>query len=98
MISIENLKTIAIILLASFLLFGYVSNDKAENETSVKGNDNFEVTENIKLYSNGKLIGQWEGIGRGRMSGNTYSFKTDRGSFSNEIRISGDFIIETDPN
>jgi len=94
MISIENLKTLAIILLASFLLLGYISDDSAKS----KNNENFEVTENIKLYSNGKLIGQWEGIGRGRMSGNTYSFKTDRGSFSNEIRISGDFVIETDPN
>jgi len=98
MISAENLKTLAIILLASFLFLGYISDDKDKTEPPVKKNDNFEVTENIKLYSNGKLIGQWEGIGRGRMSGNTYSFKTDRGSFSNEIRISGDFVIETDLN
>lgn len=94
MISIENLKTLVIILLSSFMLLGYLSDD----HVNTKNPESLEVTEDIKLYSNGKLIGQWEGIGHGRLSGDTYLFKTERGSFSNEVRISGDFIIETDLN
>lgn len=54
-----------------------------------------DVTEHITLYSNGKFIGDWEGIGRGRLEGDTYVFKTERGAFGNEIRIRGDFVVET---
>ena len=56
------------------------------------------ITENIRLYSNGKLIGEWKGIGRGSMDGDTYRFKTESGAFSRQIRISGDFVVETLPN
>lgn len=93
--TIEQLKTVVLIALSSLLLWGYIGEDAADPDKTDK---NVEVTETIKLYSNGKLIGEWEGIGRGKMNGNTYTFKTDRGSFSNEMRISGDFIVETDPN
>jgi hypothetical protein len=94
--TIERLKTLALIVLSSFLLWGYV-NEK-DTERPAKTDKNVEVTETIRLYSNGKLIGEWEGIGRGKMSGNTYTFKTERGSFSDEIRISGDFVVKTDTN
>lgn len=57
-----------------------------------------EVTEQIKLYSNGTLIGEWQGIGRGQMEGDTYIFRIDRGAFSREMRIRGDFTVETLPN
>lgn len=89
----ENLKTLVLIVLTSLLLSGYLKTDDA-GVTDIK-NDNIEITENIQLYSNGRLIGEWTGIGRGQMSGGTYIFKTERGAFSNEVRISGDFIIET---
>lgn len=59
---------------------------------------NTEVTENILLYSNGKLVGEWKGIGRGSLKGDTYVFTTQRGSFTNQIRIKGDFVVETLPN
>lgn len=56
------------------------------------------VTENIRLYSNGKLIGEWKGVGRGSMDGDTYRFKTESGAFSRQFRIKGDFVVETLPN
>ncbi len=65
------------------------------NTTSEK---TVEVTEQVKLYSNGKLIGEWRGIGRGQMEGDTYIFNIDRGAFSREMRIRGDFTVETLPN
>lgn len=89
----ETLKTIILIFLTSLLLFGYVNDD--ETKQPAKKEKNLELTEDIRLYSNGKLIGQWTGIGRGRMDGNTYVFKTERGAFSDEMRIKGDFVIET---
>lgn len=91
-----HLKTLVIIILSSFLILGYIS----ENNTRAISNNsgNMSVTETIKLYSNGKLIGQWEGIGKGQMKGETYSFKTEHGSFSEKVTISGNFIIETHPN
>ncbi|HKK46137.1 MAG TPA: hypothetical protein VJ964_11490 [Balneolaceae bacterium] len=89
----ENLKTIALIVLTSFLLWGYVRDD----HTAKKDKSN-EVTENIKLYSNGKLIGQWQGIGQGSFDGRSYTFKTSRGAYTRQFRIKGDFIIETEPN
>jgi len=90
----ENLKTIALIILSSFLLWGYVrDNYPAENNKKSS-----EINENIKLYSNGKLIGQWEGIGEGNFDGQTYTFKTNRGAYTHQYRIKGDFIIETEPH
>lgn len=91
---IENLKTIAIIVLSAFLLWGYMS----EEETSKTTDKSVDVTEEIKLYSNGKLVGEWVGIGEGQMSGHTYIFRTERGSYSDEIRISGDFVVKTNAN
>ena len=57
-----------------------------------------KITEKIRLYSNGKLVGEWTGIGRGEMDGNTYVFRTEQGAFSPQIRIKGDFVVETLPN
>lgn len=57
-----------------------------------------EITENIKLYSDGKLVGEWTGIGKGRLDGDTYVFKTRRGQFSKTWRIKGDFVVERLPN
>lgn len=94
--TIEHLKTIAIIILTSFLLWGYVAEDSATD--SNRTDSNLEVTETIRLYSNGKLIGKWEGIGRGEMQNGTYTFQTERGSFSDEMRISGDLVITTHTN
>lgn len=94
--TIENFKTLAIIVLTSFLILGYVGNNNTDMPAGEA--ENLAVTEDIRLYSNGKLIGEWKGIGRGKLEGNTYTFKTERGSFSNEVRISGDFIIETNTN
>ncbi len=91
--TIENFKTAGLIILTSFLLLGYAHYEKPEGP--VNNINNIEITENIKLYSNGKLVGEWTGIGRGQMNGSTYTFKTERGAFSNEMRISGDFVIET---
>lgn len=94
--SIENTKTVALVLLSCFLILGYVSDENSK--TSRDKPKSVSITEDIKLYSNGKLIGSWTGIGRGRMVGNTYVFKTSRGAVSNKIQIKGDFIIETNDN
>lgn len=94
--TIENLKTIVLIILTSFLLWGYVRDDHKSNPN--KRENEAEITENIKLYSNGNLIGQWEGIGQGTFDGQTYVFKTNRGAYTRQFRIKGDFIIETEPN
>ncbi|TYP93466.1 hypothetical protein LX73_1170 [Fodinibius salinus] len=94
--TIENLKNTVLIILSSALILGYVSSNNTG--TTAKESENLKVTEDIRLYSNGKLVGQWEGIGRGQLEGNTYTFKTERGTFSNEVRISGDFVIKTNTN
>jgi len=89
----ENLKTIALLILSAFLVWGYIRDDNSIK----KGKSSNDITENIKLYSNGKLIGQWQGIGKGNFDGQTYSFRTNEGAYAHHYRIKGDFIIETEP-
>lgn len=84
-----------LILSISMLAFVHLKTDEFKK---MKNDANVDITENIRLYSNGKLIGEWEGIGRGNLEGDTYVFTTDRGSFANKIRIKGDFVVETQPN
>lgn len=59
---------------------------------------NTEATENIRLYFKGKLVGEWKSIGRGNLKGGTCVFTTKRGLFIYQIRIKGDFVVETLPN
>jgi len=68
------------------------------NKPSITNDGKADVTERIRLYSEGELIGEWEGIGRGQLEGNSYIFKTSRGAFREEVRIQGDFVVETFPN
>ena len=60
--------------------------------------DQADVTETIKLYSNGKLINEWTGIGRGELEENSYIFTVSRGAFREEVRIQGDFVVERSSN
>ena len=57
-----------------------------------------DITETIKLYSNGQQIGEWTGIGRGKLEGNSYIFTTSRGAFREDVRIQGDFVVERSSN
>lgn len=92
MIFKKKLILFSLIITFPFLISAMVITT-APNET-----EKIDVTENIKLYSNGKLIGEWTGIGRGQAEGNSYIFTTSRGAFREDVRIQGDFIVERSAN
>lgn len=85
-------------LLGIFIALPFLISSLIVNNPATKSSNNIEVTEEIKLYSNGKLIGEWVGIGRGELEGNSYSFTVSRGAFREEVRIQGDFVVERSSN
>ena len=64
-----------------------------ENSPEKSDKENAHVTETIKLYSDGQLVDQWEGVGTGSMEGNTYTFRVGEGAFGKEVRINGTFSV-----
>lgn len=93
----KSTYSLLLILTLSLATMAFVHFDK-ENPNASVTDTSMEVTEHIRLYSDGELVGEWEGIGRGKVEGDTYIFTTERGSYSNQIRIKGDFVVETLPN
>lgn len=89
----KKLIILSLVIALPFLISAVFISTSPTNEA-----DRVEVTETIKLYSNGKLIGEWEGIGQGKMEGNSYTFTTSRGAFREDVRIQGDFVVERQPN
>lgn len=51
----------------------------------------------VRLYSEGKLVGEWMALGRGRVEGNSYVFTVRKGVRDLEVRISGTFSVEQQP-
>jgi len=90
----RSLIVITVISFLSILMLAYTGTDATRRSE----HENVKITEKIRLYSNGKLVGEWTGIGRGEMDGNTYVFRTEQGAYSPQIRIKGDFVVETLPN
>lgn len=87
-----------IIFIFSLTTLAFAHYDTESSTTNSATVNNIDVTENIRLYSNGELIGEWKGIGRGTMDGDTYTFTTEKGAYANRVRIKGDFIVETVEN
>ncbi|GEM_PF-2191265 len=83
-----------IISLFSNVFLGYLySNDPGASKSDA-ADDNARVTETIKLYSNGKLVDKWEGVGKGQLENGTYTFRVGEGAFHTEVRINGTFSVE----
>lgn len=94
----KTINITVLLLFFSLMTLAFVHFDTSHSTAKEKTTKQAEVTENISLYSNGKLIGEWKGIGRGTMDGNTYTFTTEKGAYANRLRIKGDFIVETVEN
>jgi len=54
-------------------------------------------TAKVQLYSNGKVVGEWEAVGPGRVEGDTFVFPVRKGVRDVDVRISGTFSFETQP-
>lgn len=91
MIMKKKLLLLGIFIALPFLISSIVISNTPETNKA-------DVTETIKLYSNGKLIGEWVGIGRGELEENSYTFTVSRGAFREEVRIQGDFVVERSSN
>ena len=89
--------SLLLVLTLSLVTMAFVHVETEISNASAADNS-IEVTENIRLYSDGELVGEWKGIGRGKVEGGTYIFTTERGAYNNQIRIKGDFVVETMPN
>jgi hypothetical protein len=48
----------------------------------------------VRLYSDGKQVGSWQAIDRGRMDGNCYVFHVKKGVREPEIRVCGTIVVE----
>jgi len=48
----------------------------------------------IKLYSDGKVVGQWEAINDGHTEGQCFVFKTKNGIHTPQVRVCGTFSVE----
>lgn len=48
----------------------------------------------VRLYSDGKLVGRWQAIDRGRMDGHCYVFHVKKGVREPEVRVCGTFVVE----
>lgn len=48
----------------------------------------------VTLYSDGKRVGRWEAIDRGRHIGNCYVFHIKKGVREPEVRVCGTFVVE----
>lgn len=51
-------------------------------------------TEIVKLYSDGKVVGQWEATQKGHMEGPCYVFKIKKRANTPEVRVCGTFSVE----
>lgn len=51
----------------------------------------------VRLYSDGKLVGEWEAVGEGRVEGQTLVFPVAAGVRQLEVRISGTWSFEPKP-
>lgn len=71
-------------LLIVFLLIGTSTNSQADTLSA----------EIIKLYSDGKVAGQWESIRKGKMDGPCYVFEVRKGAYTPEVRVCGLFSVE----
>lgn len=87
-----------LILLGIFIALPFLISALVVNNSATTSPENIEVTEKIRLYSNGKLIDEWIGIGRGELEENSYIFTVSRGAFREEVRIQGDFVVERSSN
>ena len=54
-------------------------------------------TAQVKLYSNGKIVGEWEAVGAGRVEGDTFVFPVRQGVQDLDVRIRGTFSYEVQP-
>ena len=48
----------------------------------------------VKLYSEGKVVGQWEATEKGHMEGQCYVFKIKKRANTPEVRVCGTFSVE----
>jgi hypothetical protein len=48
----------------------------------------------VRLYSGGKVVGQWEAVGPGDVEGDTFVFPVRKGVQELEVRIRGTFSFE----
>lgn len=48
----------------------------------------------VKLYSDGKVVAQWESAGLGRMDGDSFVFPVRSGIAERQVRIRGTFAVE----
>ena len=48
----------------------------------------------VKLYSDGKVVGEWEAINEGYMEGQCFVFNIRKGAYSPQVRVCGTFSIE----
>jgi hypothetical protein len=71
-------------LLLIFMLIGTSVNTYADSLSA----------ETVKLYSDGKVVGQWESSHKGGMEGPCYVFKVKKGAYSPEVRVCGTFSVE----
>ena len=55
--------------------------------------DPFSV-EIVKLYSEGKVVGQWEAAEKGHLEGQCYVFKIKKRANTPEVRVCGTFSVE----
>jgi len=53
-----------------------------------------QTTAKVRLYSDGKVVGEWNAVGAGRVEGSTFVFPTRSGPNQTEVRISGTFSYE----
>jgi hypothetical protein len=51
----------------------------------------------VRLYSDGKVVGEWEAVGAARVEGNTLVFPVRMGVQELRVRISGTFSVEPKP-
>ena len=51
-------------------------------------------TARVRLYSAGKVVGEWEAVGAGTVEGDTFTFPVRQGVQDVQVRISGTFSFE----
>lgn len=51
-------------------------------------------TETVTLYSEGKVVKQWEAINQGHMDGQCYVFKIKKSIHTLQVRVCGTFSVE----
>jgi len=51
----------------------------------------------VRLYSNGRVVGEWKAVGAGRVEDDTFVFPVREGVRALEVRISGTFSWEAQP-